>query len=94
MFFYLLMALTTSFFVVGVIALIYYSKGHRFFKSDEQRETEEGMQKAFGKDNRWGFPGGSESAMRDHSSHHSGSSSGYDNGSDSGGGGDGGGGGD
>ena len=92
MLFYVLMALTVFFFVVGSIALIYYCKGFRFFKSDEQRETEEGLQKTFGKDTRWGFPGGSESAMRDHSSHHSDSSGSHDGGGDSGGGGDGGGG--
>jgi len=98
MFYYLLEAVTALFLVAAIIAFICYCNGIRFYKTDEQRETEEGLQKTFGKNTRWGFFGGAEKEVHNHSSHgdHSshGSYSDSGGGHDGGGGSDGGGGGD
>jgi hypothetical protein len=73
MFFYLITTFSVIFFLAGIFFLILYSKGVRFFKSREQQETEAGLHKAFGKDNKWGYPGSAEHDFRDHTdhSHHS-----------------------
>ena len=95
MFIYLLLALTGLFFVAGIVALIFYFRGYRFFKSREHQETEDGLHKAFGKDTRWGFADGANNESRGHSAHsHSSDSSGSHSGGSDSGGGDGGGGGD
>ena len=92
MFYYILMTIVGLAFVLGVILFILRRKGFRIFQTDEQRETEEGIRKAFGKTTRWGFPGGAESETRDHNnhSHHSDYGGGHDGGSSDGGGGGGG----
>jgi hypothetical protein len=89
MLFYLIATLSVIFLVVGIVTMILYGRGVRFFKSREQQETEKGVHKAFGKDAKWGVPGGAENEFRNHSSHSDHSSHGHY--SDGGGGLDGGG---
>jgi uncharacterized membrane protein YgcG len=89
MFYYLLAIFSLLFLVVAIVAFILYWRGVRISKSREQRETEEGLQKAFGH-TRWGLLGGAESETRDHfsHSHHSDSGGGHDGGGGGDGGGD------
>ncbi|HXI69461.1 MAG TPA: hypothetical protein VNN22_03780 [Verrucomicrobiae bacterium] len=69
MLFYLITTFSVIFLVVGIVILMLYAKGFRFFRSREQQETEAGLHKAFAKDAKWGVSGGAEHEFRNHSSH-------------------------
>ena len=97
MFYYLLAFITLLFLVVAIVAFILCLKGVRFSKTREQQQTEEGLQKTFGKNTRWGLFGGADNEIRHHSSlsdhsshgHHSDGGGGHDvGGGDGGSGGD------
>lgn len=53
----------------GIVAMVLRKKGKFFAPSREERETEEGLRKAFGDDMRWGAPGATESEWHDSHSH-------------------------
>ena len=74
MFYYLLGIVTLLSLVGSIVVSILYWRGNRLFKSREQREIEEGLQKTFGKDTRWGVFGGADNEIHNNhynQSHHS-----------------------
>jgi hypothetical protein len=66
MFYYILGFVCFLFLVLAIIAFVLYLRGHRYFKTREERETEEGIQKTFGSTSRWGLMGAADNEMRSH----------------------------
>ena len=63
--------------VVGIIVFVLRRRGERIELTTEQQKMADALDKAFGKNRKWGGAGAAESEMNEHSNHsdHSGSGS-------------------
>jgi hypothetical protein len=66
MFVYLMTFFAVLLLMAGVIAIVLRRRGRYVRPSGEEEETIAGLDKAFGKNMKWGSPGATESELRDH----------------------------